>query len=112
MSILIKGMAMPTSCPCELVGVGYDTYCSFAFGIPSRVKQYDECCENGERPDWCPLVEIKPHGSLIDRDALLESIKEARKKDPDVEDVYIDDYFIVAEWLMSAPTIIEAEGGE
>ena len=59
------------------------------------------------------VVEVPtPHGNLIDRDALLESIKEARKKDPDVEDVYIDDYFIMAEWLMSAPTIIEAEDSE
>ena len=56
---------MPKSCPCELVGVGYDMYCSFAFGIPERVKQYGECCEKETRPEWCPLVEIKPHGRVI-----------------------------------------------
>lgn len=110
MSVLVKGMKMPESCPCELVGVGYDMYCSFAFGIPARVKQYEECCESRTKPDWCPLLEIKPHGKLIDADALLESIKEARKKDPEIEDVYIDDYFTVAEWVVSAPTIIGAEG--
>ena len=56
--ILIKNMKIPESCPCKLVGVGYDMYCSFAFGIPARVKQYYECCENGTRPDWCPLFEV------------------------------------------------------
>ena len=54
-------------------------------------------------------IEVPPHGDLIDRMALLESIKEARKKQPEIEDVYTEDYFTVAEWLMSAPTIIEAE---
>ena len=57
-------------------------------------------------------VPVPPHGDLIDRAALLETIKEARKKDPEIEDVYIDDYFMVAEWVVSAPTIIEAEDGE
>lgn len=110
MSILIKGMEMPKSCPCKLVGVGYDMYCTFAYGVPSRVLEYYECCEKDTRPDWCPLIEVPPHGRLIDGYALLESIKEARKKDPEIEDVYIDDYFTVAEWVVSAPTIIESEG--
>lgn len=112
MSVLIKGMKMPKSCPCELVGVGYDMYCTFAYGVPSRVREYYECCEKETRPDWCPVIEVPtPHGDLIDGMALLESIKEARKKDPEIEDVYIDDYFTVAEWVVSAPTIIEKEDG-
>ena len=70
--ILIKGMEMPTRCPCELLGIGYDLYCSFAAGIPARVKEYYECCQNGTRPSWCPLIPIPPHGRLIDADALLK----------------------------------------
>ncbi len=66
--ILIKGMEMPKSCPCELIGVGYDLFCSFAYGVPARVQEYYECCENGTRPSWCPLVEVPPHGRLIDLD--------------------------------------------
>ena len=57
--------------------------------------------------DDCPLVEVPKHGRLIDADALLESIKEARKRNPEIA----DDYFIVANWLRSAPTIIEKEDG-
>ena len=58
MAILIMGVEMPESCPCKLVGVGYDLYCSFTSGIPSRMLEYIECCEKGTRPDWCPLVEV------------------------------------------------------
>lgn len=65
--LLIKGMKMPKSCPCELVGVGYDMYCTFAYGVPSRVLEYYECCEKETRPEWCPLVEGTPHGKWSDK---------------------------------------------
>ena len=100
MSVLIN-MEMPKTC-IECPFADYELHC------PLTDNTYNWGITN--RPSDCPLAEIKPHGRLIDRDALLESIKEARKKDPDIEDVYIDDYFIVADWLRSAPTIIEAEG--
>lgn len=75
MSILIKGMEMPNRCPCKLVGVGYDMYCAFVSGIPSRVQEYYECCEKGTRPDWCPLIEVPPHGRLIDANAFAAEMK-------------------------------------
>lgn len=68
MSVLVKGMKMPKSCPCELVGVGYDMYCTFAYGVPSRVLEYYECCEKDTRPEWCPLSEVPQHGRLIIED--------------------------------------------
>ena len=39
MAILIKGMKMPKNCPCELVGNGYDMYCSFVHGGSSEGKR-------------------------------------------------------------------------
>lgn len=69
MGVYIKDMEMPKSCPCELLGIGYDVCCSFAGGIPARVKEFYECCQNGTRPSWCPLVPVPPRGDLIDRDA-------------------------------------------
>ena len=96
MSVLIN-MKMPESCydcPVECEG----DICGITKGG----------CTWNERPPHCPLVEIKPHGRLVDADALRESIKEARKRNPEIA----DDYFIVANWLRSAPTIIEAEGTE
>lgn len=65
MSGVYINMEMPKSCPCELLGVGYDLICSFVGGIPCRVKEYYECCQNGTRPSWCPLVPVPPHGRLI-----------------------------------------------
>ena len=76
MDVVVKGMEMPESCPCELLGTGYDLYCSFARGIPARVKEYYECCQNNKRPSWCPLVPVPPHGRLIDADALEKAIYE------------------------------------
>ena len=80
MGVYIKGMEMPTSCPCELLGIGYDLSCSFAVGgIPARVKEYYECCQNGTRPSWCPLVYVPPHGRLIDADAVTAKLKRHRE---------------------------------
>ena len=102
MSILIKGMEMPTSCPCELLGIGYDLYCSFAGGIPARVKEYYECCQNGTRPTWCPLVHVPPHGDLIDRDTL-------KKQGYFFPCAIGTEYAIPLRAVREAPTIIPAE---
>ena len=110
MGIYIKGMEMPTdcrNCPFEMYYMNCgETKCRATGKILADF--YKPIPFDG-RAEECPLVEVPPHGRLIDADALLESIKEARKKDPDVEDVYIDDYFTVAEWVVSAPAIIESE---
>ena len=112
MSILIKDMEMPTSCPCELLGVGYDLICSFVGGVPRRVEEYYECCQNGTRPTWCPLVPVPPHGRLGDLDELCKEVNR-------ICDEY--DAGIVSEMsclnrllgaFQNAPTIIPAEEGE
>ena len=66
MGVYIKGIEMPTSCPCELLGIGYDVYCSFTGGIPARVKEYYECCQNETRPVWCPLVPDKSLNEIVE----------------------------------------------
>ena len=104
--ILIKGMKMPTSCPCELLGTGYDLYCSFALGIPARVKEYYECCQNNKRPSWCPLVSVPPHGRLIDADELLK-----RKGDCYDHEGHLL-YAVGTGDIMLAPTVIEASEEE
>ena len=109
MSVLIKGMEMPKSCPCKIIGVGYDLFCSFAYGVPARVQEYNECCENGTKPDWCPLIEVPPHGRLIDADELLNAIKKAGEDDSEIADVYKEDYAAVSDWLYTAPTVIPAD---
>ena len=63
MSVLIKGMEMPTSCAkCRLFG---EYGCPFIGAVGYALTR-------GERNDDCPLVPVPPHGRLIDADALAE----------------------------------------
>ncbi len=98
MSVLINGIEMPDqcgSCPCfhaehpiycQAVKADKDKRIAAPYGLP--------------RPDWCPIVEVPPHGRLIDADAI------ALKDGPYEYDEW-------CEWALrqyqDAPTIIEAE---
>ena len=62
MSILIKGMKMPTSCAkCKLFG---EYGCPFIGAVGRALTE-------GRRNEDCPLVPIPPHGDLIDRNKLF-----------------------------------------
>ena len=66
MSILIKGMAMPKNCTeCNF---GVDGWCY----AKSPTEPNSKSLATHTRPSWCPLVELPPHGDLIDRDALMK----------------------------------------
>ena len=86
MSVLIKGMKMPTSCgACEASGT-------------SVCKVWMRSDNLKVRHSDCPLVELPPHGRLIDADALMENAQ------------YKGTHDIVTAWdIVAAPTIIEAE---
>lgn len=61
------------------------------------------------------LIEIpEPHGDLIDRDALNESIKELRKTKPlyKLNEFWELEGTEIVNLIMGSPTVIEAEGGE
>lgn len=62
MSILIKGMPMPKNCE----------ECPFTDSIwCGRTGQRIHSTMLDRLPD-CPLIELPPHGDLIDRDALMK----------------------------------------
>lgn len=66
MSILIRGMEMPKSCKgCRFA---VDGFCCAYPGVNIFALQ-----EN-IRPEWCPLVEVPPHGRLIDADRLSKKL--------------------------------------
>lgn len=110
MSILIKGMTMPETCyecPC-----GDNVFCEcMATKVRTSYHRDEYGYPDGERQEWCPLVEIPPHGRLIDGD-------EARR----AANLEIDFAFVakskvraamaVAAIIADAPTIIEAEEAE
>ena len=74
MSILIRSMEIPTSCDkCRFCVNGFtDTVPMYECAVQSYENVSVLVESNGEpfdfRPDWCPLVELPPHGRLIDAD--------------------------------------------
>lgn len=68
MSVLIKGMTIPPNCfMCNLSYMkGERLFCSVTREEVIRAKRAIEC----------PIIEIPPHGDLIDRDALIKSLDE------------------------------------
>lgn len=117
MSILIKGMKMPKNCDkCELcIWLDHQTRptCA-ATGEEFSVKDMEQ-----KRGKDCPLVELPPHGDLIDREAALYALCEAvHNVDGEIpcanqivsctwEKTRVQEY---AEEILAIPTIIEAEG--
>ena len=64
MGVYIPKMDMPTRC--EKCDLAYDDDGYFA--CPFTKAFY----KSKQRPTWCPLIELPPHGDLIDRDALMK----------------------------------------
>ena len=64
MSVLIKGMEMPKNC--------LQCYCTDTEYGECALDPEKRCPEDyGQRAEWCPLVEVPPHGRAIDADVLL-----------------------------------------
>lgn len=108
--VLIKGIGIPESC----------SECRFCVnGFTDDAPMYECACQSYDnvsvlvekdgqpfdfRPEWCPLVELPPHGRLIDADALNTY---------DVSPIY--EFCVMGvteEDIGLAETIIEAEGSE
>ena len=102
MSVLIKNMEMPKVCAeCFM-----EPPCMKAFD-PFKVDIWKE-----RHPD-CPLVEVEPHGKLID--ATFEENHYASvllNPTPDVTEQDKHKAKIIIEALRMARTVIEAEGGK
>lgn len=113
MSILIKGMKMPKNsrnCPFAVMAEDWEKECI----VGGRYEwNPDRVCEG------CPLVEVPPHGRLIDSDELLQAqfhpLPYTHITPSDIEDselyqrAWNDALSAVYE---NAVTIIEAEEGE
>lgn len=123
MSIIIHGIKMPTSCwdcPCAYFTEGvHHNYCQ-AVG-------YDTEITDDGKPDWCPLIELPPHGRLVDADALCpivddevehakENWRQSFKSFPVSGDLYAEGFMDgarqIADLLSDAPTVIPADREE
>lgn len=110
MSVLIKGMEMPSCC--------YD--CNFCrhYDEPNQGYYCVALCSDlhrenitEKRSKGCPLVELPPHEDLIGRNALKKSLHEAFD-DADAHAFELGAYWhhsIVVGVINNAPTIIKAE---
>ena len=116
MSVLIKGMNMPTRCEdcpvCHYMERGTITAC----GCKATMMIRPIDCNS--KPYWCPLVEVcAPHGRLIDADAFTKN--ECNSCDGACESLPCDCLNCEADCrcdfmkdIADAPTIILAEDGE
>jgi len=98
MGVYVKGFKMPKGClTCKLLDY-YDGYrCIVTQMLVNSFR-------NGERSADCPLVEIPPHGRLIDADAIPYN-----KIMLEDDDFY---YGVTMPYIDRMPTIIEAEEDE
>ena len=98
MSIYIRGMKMPKSC----------SDCKIRLSVG--------CCGNlpqNTRMPNCPLIEVPPHGDLIDRDMLEVQngwLRDSKYFSQDSGHTHIT--FVYSNDIYNAPIIIESEEGE
>lgn len=59
----------------------------------------------GERKNWCPLIEVPPHGDLIDRNALPWEAMGFMLTDP-------EEWGLSVSYIDSAPVVIPADSEE
>ena len=101
MSVLIKGMEMPTSC------------CQCPVNMYLCKRGYEYLLEHptlyDERAEDCPLVPVPPHGRLIDGD--VAEVIHFTEEDAAEKDFY-DGILYAADWISNQPTVIPAEEGE
>jgi len=111
MSILIRGVKMPTSCescPCKTADAFGGLGCQATGYIPLRKV-------NQNRPDWCPLVPIaEPHGRLIDASEKIQvQMYDDMTEDYFSAEMTIDDLISHKDWVEAdVPTIVPAEPEE
>lgn len=116
MGVYIKGMEMPKNCaecPCRMIGYTKD-HCNVLGKFIDFVVGSE-----GRRED-CPLIEIPPHGRLIDADALMKEFEKAENTMAEHGQEYScsfmsssqeisTEWYVVEEMVDNSPTIIPAD---
>ena len=110
MSVIIKDMEMPEDCrdcPMEMyyMNIG-ETRCRAANKI--LADNYKAIPFDG-RPDWCPLIELPPHGRLIDADKLMTILKGISEAEGQIYGHGWNFAGKCINEIENAPTVIEAE---
>jgi len=95
MGVYIPNIKMPNSCG-ECLFICKESTCRYGKGY--------------ERADFCPLIEVTPHGRLIDADVLLEEVYKLRMGLLEIN-MPGAEYWVTRVYQMidEMPTIIEVE---
>ena len=106
MGVLInKYFKMPKSCDSCHFGQEYECVDEAGYGCFLTMKTRPK--GETDRPDYCPLVEVSPHGDLISREWLIDIALHLMNTAKN------DDIANGVKWLwqyvIEAPTIIESE---
>lgn len=112
MSVLIKGMKMPTNCS-ECAFCGYYGNGEHMCDIIQKAVEYESA--KMSRLDDCPLIPVPDHGDLIDRVAFREEMDKHYPFDRYTQSKHEWEdaaKSAVIKMLVTAPTIIPAEEGE
>ena len=107
MSVIVKGMEMPTSCAsCRMAVCFADTGRAKCYATLSYIDP-----ERGKRSYDCPLRSLpEKHGRLIDADDMERFMSDTVQGDIR-QYPYSDTLWDMAfKWIDSRPTIVEAEG--
>lgn len=111
MSILIKGMEMPKSCyDCDLAFQDQDSEHNVYWTCAALHKS----AEMYERRTDCPLIEIPPHGRLIDADKLIRNFQAMADDEwnKNCGATCSTGFLEAINMTEDAPTVIEAEEDE
>ena len=108
MALIVKGLNMPTCCDmCEFCIQDFDNlvaFCSASNIYWNNISDvpYDKC------HPVCPLIELPPHGRLIDVDYLKEHLYQCEINGRPLHRMFteIDELFDVID---NVPTVLEAE---
>ena len=118
MSVLIKGAKLPKSCfGCHLFNLDdRDLWCianHYAGCCRVLSKYIDENKFVNERHPDCPLIEVPPHGRLIDADEFKNYIRSGYEEMKHLFNENLKAATLVTEGFCKdideAPTVIEAE---
>lgn len=99
MSVLIKGMEIPTCC--QECPFNYNAICQVAPKTPRPTVEF-----NKRRKD-CPLVPVPPHGRLIDAEIIYDAVERRYRMSSGIEHRCERD---LLDLICSAPTIPAEEG--
>ena len=115
MSILIKGLIMPSCCD----GCTFSDWSNLHQTASCKLHDYNQCFADysreytDKRADFCPLIEIpESHGDLIDRDALNIGEYERDDDDTGTLEISLGGLLDLYHKVKAASTVIEAEGSE